>query len=271
MNEYVFPVLIFLGLGALAGILLLVASKLLAVKTDETVEKIREALPGANCGGCGFSGCDGYAKAVAEGKAPANLCKPGGAEVMQKVSEIMGVSAGEFVREVAFVRCNGSCNATDDKYIYTGSASCAAVERFYNGKGDCRFGCAGLGDCMRVCTHDAIRIENGVAVVNPVLCGGCGQCVKACPNHLIFLRREDSRVAVRCSSKDVGKVTRTACKNGCIGCKMCEKKCPNGAIKVSDNRAVIDHSLCTSCGICVQSCPTKCLVSLPVCTDTVKA
>ncbi|MCH5325303.1 MAG: RnfABCDGE type electron transport complex subunit B [Eubacterium sp.] len=267
MNEYLFPVLIFLGLGALAGILLLIASKVLFVQTDETVEKIKEVLPGANCGGCGFSGCEGYAKAVAEGRADVNLCKPGGADVMSAVSEIMGVAAGEFVREVAFVRCNGACGATDDKYTYTGSASCTAVERFYNGKGDCRFGCAGLGDCIKVCDNNAIRIENGVAVVNPVLCQGCGKCVKECPNHLIFMRKETSLVALRCSSHDIGKVTRTVCKNGCIACKMCEKKCPNGAIKVSDNRAEIDYSLCTSCGACADGCPMKCLVKIPACAE----
>ncbi len=267
MNEYIFPIIVFLALGALSGILLLVASKLLAVKTDETVEKLKDALPGANCGGCGFSGCEGYASAVAAGKAPLNMCKPGGAEVMSKISEIMGVSAGEFVREVAFVACNGCGGATDEKFTYTGTASCSAAERFYNGKGNCRFGCAGLGDCIKVCDNNAIRIENGVAVINPVLCGGCGKCVKACPNHLIFLRRESSLVALRCSSHDVGKVTRTVCKNGCIACRICEKKCPNGAIKVSDNHAMIDYSLCTSCAACVESCPVKCLVKLPECAD----
>lgn len=264
---YAIIILIFLALGAAAGGLLVLASRLLAVKTDETVEKIKEVLPGANCGGCGFSGCEGYAKAAASGKAPANLCKPGGAEVMQKISDILGVGAGEFVREVAFVSCNGCNTATEDKYNYTGTPSCTAVERFYNGKGSCRFGCAGLGDCIKVCDNNAIRIENGVAVINPSLCIGCGKCMHTCPNHLIILRKVTSTVALRCSSHDIGKVTRTVCKNGCIGCRICEKKCPNSAIKVSDNRAVIDYSLCTSCGLCTESCPMKCLVKLPDCVE----
>lgn len=265
MTEYILPILIFLGFGALGSILLVIASKVFAVKTDETASKILEVLPGANCGGCGYSGCEGYANAIAQNGAPLNMCKPGGADTMKAIGAIMGQDAGEFVREVAFVRCNGNCNATSDKYNYTGTQSCAAVERFYNGKGSCRFGCAGFGDCVNVCDNDAIRIENGVAVINPIKCAGCGKCVAVCPNHLIFLRKETSLVAVRCSSCDVGKVTRTVCKNGCIGCKICEKKCPNGAIAVADNHAVIDYTKCTSCGLCTQSCPAKCLVKLSEC------
>ena len=146
MKEYILPILIFLGFGALSGILLLIASKVLAVKTDETEAKITEALPGANCGGCGYSGCASYAAAVAHDGAPTNLCKPGGAEVMKKINAIMGTEGGEFVREVAFVRCNGCENATKDRFTFTGTKSCAAVEKFYNGKGECRFGCDGYGD-----------------------------------------------------------------------------------------------------------------------------
>ena len=195
MKEYILPILIFLGFGALSGILLLIASKVLAVKTDETEAKITEALPGANCGGCGYSGCAGYAAAVAHDGAPTSLCKPGGADVMKKINAIMGTEGGEFIREVAYVRCNGCEKATKDRFTFTGTKSCAAVEKFYNGKGECRFGCDGYGDCAAVCGNDAITIADGVAVVDPAKCGGCGKCVTACPNHLIFLRKETSTVA----------------------------------------------------------------------------
>lgn len=270
MKEYILPILIFLGFGALSGILLLIASKVLAVKTDETEAKITEALPGANCGGCGYSGCAGYAAAVAHDGAPTNLCKPGGADVMKKINAIMGTEGGAFIREVAYVRCNGCEKATKDRFTFTGTKSCAAVEKFYNGKGECRFGCDGYGDCAAVCGNDAITITDGVAVVDPAKCGGCGKCVTACPNHLIFLRKETSIVALRCSSKDSGKVTRTVCTNGCIGCKICEKKCPHGAVIVADNHAVIDYDKCTSCGTCVSACPRKCLVNI-TCTHSEKA
>ena len=265
MEQYLYPILFFLGLGAAAGVLLTVASKVFFVKTDETVEKISEALPGANCGGCGYSGCDGYAAAVAAGEAPTNLCKPGGAEATKKISAIMGVEAVESEREVAFVRCNGNCEATEDKFTYIGSKSCAAIEKFYNGKGKCQSGCHGMGDCAAVCDNGCITIKNGVAVVNPAECIACGKCVKACPNHLIVLVKESQRVMVQCSSADIGKVTKSVCKNGCLGCEICVKKCPEGAVSINNNHAEIDTNKCNGCGTCMAACPVKCIVELPTC------
>lgn len=265
MEQYLLPILFFLVLGAAAGVLLTVASKLLYVKTDETVEKITEALPGANCGGCGFSGCGGYAKAVAEGSVPTNLCKPGGSEVTVAISAIMGVAAVEAEREYAFVRCNGNCDACSDKFIYIGTKSCAAIEKFYNGKGNCSFGCHGMGDCAAVCEENAIHIVNGVAVINPRLCKGCGKCAKACPNHLITMLKESQRVVVQCSSSDVGKITKAACRNGCLSCGICVKKCPEGAIVINNNHAEINGSKCIGCGICAAACPVKCIKLLPEC------
>lgn len=265
MLEYIIPIGIFLGFAVISGILLTVASKAFAVATDDTVESIIEALPGVNCGACGYSGCEGYANAVAKNEAPANMCKPGGDGVVKKVSEIMGVEVSLFEREVAFVHCNGNCNATKDKYQYVGTPSCHAVNRFYNGKGDCQSGCLGLGDCVAKCEWDAISIQNGVAVINPLLCKSCEKCVKTCPNNLITMRKESQLVNVICSSADTGKVTRTVCKNGCIACKICEKKCPKGAIYVDGNHAHINAEKCDNCGICIESCPTKCIVRLPDC------
>ena len=128
-----------------------------------------------NCGGCGYSGCEGYAKAVEQGSAPANLCKPGGPEAVTAISEIMGIEAVVAEREYAYVKCNGNCDACSDKFIYIGTKSCAAIEKFYNGKGNCSFGCHGMGDCAAVCDNNAIRIENGIAIIIPELCGGCGK------------------------------------------------------------------------------------------------
>ena len=265
MEQYVLPILFFLLIGAAAGALLAVASKLLYVKTDETVEMINNALPGANCGGCGYSGCEGYAKAVAEGSAPTNLCKPGGPEVTKAVSEIMGVEAEVAEREHAYVHCNGNCDACSDKFIYIGTNSCAAIEKFYNGKGNCSYGCHGMGDCVAVCDNNAIHISNGVAVIIPELCSGCGKCVKACPNKLISMIKESQRAAVRCSSADTGKITKAACKNGCIACGICVRKCPKGAIVINNNHAEINADRCNNCGACISACPVKCIQVLPLC------
>lgn len=262
---YILPVIIFAAIGAVAGVLLVVGSKVLAVQVDERVVKITEALPNANCGACGYAGCADYAKAVAEGNAPNNKCKPGGSDAAKKIAEIMGQEALETEKEVAFVRCNGCQTAVEDRYTFIGTPSCKAVERYYNGKKNCRTGCDGYGDCVNVCDHDAISIINGVAVVNPSKCVACGKCVKACPNGLIVIHPAAQKVEVRCSSKDPGKVARAICQNSCIGCKICEKKCPNGAITVNDNHASIDYSKCNGCGECAKGCPRKCITTIAQC------
>lgn len=265
MEEYVLPILFFVILGVLVGVLLTVASKLLFVKGDETVEKITSVLPGANCGGCGFSGCEGYANAVAKGEVAANLCKPGGAEVVTAIGEILGIETEVAEREYAYVRCNGTCDACEDKFVYIGTKSCAAIEKFYNGKGKCSFGCHGMGDCAAVCERDAIKIQNGIAVIIPKLCMGCGKCVKACPNKLITMVKESQKFVVQCSSCDVGKVTKVSCKNGCLGCGICVKKCPEGAIVINNNHAEIIGEKCTGCGTCANVCPVKCISLLSEC------
>ena len=262
MEQYVLPILFFLGIGTVIGILLTVASKVFYVKTDETVSRISEALPGANCGGCGYSGCDGYAAAVASGEAPPDLCRPGGAETAGKIGQILGVEVGNVEPVKAFIRCNGNCGATKDKFTYIGTPSCTAIERFYNGKGECRSGCHGMGDCIRACDKGCISIRDGVAVVDPTECIGCGKCVKACPNKLIVLIPESRRYAVRCNSDAVGKETRAVCKNGCIACGMCRKKCPSEAIILTDNHAEIDMKKCTGCGTCAEVCPVKCIADI---------
>ncbi len=259
LMTYILPIVIFAAIGAAAGGLLILCSKLFFVETDETVARLTEALPSGNCGACGYSGCESYAVAVAKGEAKTNLCKVGGDSTAKVLAEIMGTGALETVREVAVVRCNGCNDAVEDRYIFAGTQTCAATERFYQGKKNCRSGCDGLGDCVAVCEYNAISIQNGVAVVNPDRCKACGKCASVCPNKLIAIVPEGSKYTVLCSSRDTGKATREICKNGCIGCKICEKKCPVGAIAVSDNHAVIDHSKCTNCGACAQACPQKCI------------
>lgn len=262
MEQYILPVLFFLLIGAVIGILLTIASKVFYVKTDETVGKIIDALPGANCGGCGYSGCEGYAKAIAAGDAPPDKCNPGGAETAIKIGAILGIEVTEKERQVAFIRCNGNCDATEDKFTYIGTKSCTAIERFYNGKGLCRNRCHGMGDCAAVCDNGCITVQNGVAVVDPTNCTGCGKCVRICPNKLIVLIKASQRTMVRCFSEDIGKETRKLCTNGCIACGICTKKCPEQAIVINNNHAEINTELCTGCGICVSACPVKCITEL---------
>lgn len=264
MNEILTAVIPVVIIGIICAIVLVVASKFMAVKENEKIPQIRECLPGANCGACGFAGCDGYAKALAEGETTkANLCVPGGDTVSRKVSGILGVEYEDVVEKVAVVHCAGDCNYTNDRVEYSGMKSCAAAKLIYGSKGECAYGCIGLGDCLNVCPNDAICIENGIAHINTKLCVGCGLCTKACPNHLITLMDDVEKVVVSCSNKDKGAVTRKVCKNGCIGCRKCVKVCSQGAITVVDNLAVIDYTKCPDCedfGVCARECTTGCIV-----------
>ena len=249
------PVLIFIGLGLLMGALLALASKLFAVKKDEKAEAIKECLPGANCGGCGYSGCDAYAAAVSAGDAPVNKCSVGGAEAASKIAQIMGVDAGEQVRMRAQVMCSGTGEYAKKKYIYEGIDDCVAASKIGGGDKMCKNGCIGLGTCVRACPFDAIVVEDGVAAVDYSKCKGCGICVSACPKGIIKLIPFDAKHWVGCMSVDDGKNTRKVCDVGCISCKICQKNCPAGAINVDNFVASIDFDKCTGCDICTDKCP----------------
>lgn len=258
--EILIPVLILSAIAVLCALLLTLASIFFAVKEDERAVAIRDCLPGANCGACGFSGCDGYAKALSEGTTDqTNLCVPGGDAAARSIAEILGVEAADVVERVAYVACNGTCDADGRKFEYEGPATCKAANMNYSGDRYCTYACLGYGDCAAVCPHDAICIENGVAHVDPRRCVGCGICTRACPNHLIHLVNDTVRVVVKCSNHDKGAVTRKNCSNGCIGCGKCERACPSGAIRVEDNLATINYDLCTGCGICRSVCPVGCI------------
>lgn len=249
------PVLIFIGLGLLMGALLALASKLFAVKKDEKAEAIKECLPGANCGGCGYSGCDAYAAAVSAGDAPVNKCSVGGTEAASKIAQIMGVDAGAQVRMRAQVMCSGTGEYAKKKYIYEGIDDCVAASKIGGGDKMCKNGCIGLGTCVRACPFDAIVVENGVAAVDYSKCKGCGICVSACPKGIIKLIPFDAKHWVGCMSVDDGKNTRKVCDVGCISCKICQKNCPAGAINVDNFVASIDYDKCTGCDICTDKCP----------------
>lgn len=255
------PVLIFIGLGLVTGVLLSVFSKMFAVKTDEKVEKIVSVLPGLNCGVCGYKGCENYANEMVHNNAHTNKCVPGGDEASKKISEILGKNFEDVIEKVAYVRCNGKVpKVTSDDYIYQGEPTCAACNLYYQGKGTCDFGCIGFGDCVKQCEYGAISIVDEVAVIDSSKCAGCQMCVASCPKNLIHIREQVKKVYVSCSSCNIGRDTIQKCDNGCIGCKKCERVCPTGAITVTDNLASIDYDKCINCMECVNNCPKNCIV-----------
>ncbi|MBE6587601.1 MAG: 4Fe-4S dicluster domain-containing protein [Ruminococcaceae bacterium] len=248
------------AIGLLCAGVLVVAAIFMSVRENETEIKVRECLPGVNCGACGYSGCDAYAKALANEKnVKTNLCTPGGDKVSKMVSEVLGTEFEDTIEMVATVRCCGDCKTTEKKTDYAGVQTCAAAKMLHGGDGQCTYGCLGRGDCAEVCPHDAICMDNGIARVDARKCVGCGVCVKICPNHLIHMMPDVHRQVIACHNKQKGAVARKQCTNACIACGKCAKVCPEGAIKVENNLASIKYDKCVKCGKCAEVCPVGCI------------
>ena len=263
MNPILLAILATASIGAICAIMLTVASKIMSVPTDETETDIRAILPGANCGACGYAGCDGYASALAgDGDVKTNLCIPGSDDVSLQISEILGVEFEDVAERVAICHCGGSYDLSLPLHEYKGITSCAATKLLFSGDRTCNYACLGYGDCAKICPHGAICIQDGVARINPDRCKGCGMCVRACPNGIISTVALSSQVIIKCSSCDRGAEVRKKCGAGCIACKRCEKVCPTGALTVVNNLAVIDYDKCTGCSLCATVCTQKCITAV---------
>ena len=237
----------FLVVGAislLAGVLIAVMCKFFEVEEDQTVKAVRACLPGVNCGACGYKGCDDY---------------PGAESTAEELGALLGIEVEPPKDVVAFVHCNGNCEATATKTEYIGVTSCKAASMLYGGPETCQYGCMGLGDCAAACPANAICMKDGIAHVDTSRCLGCGLCEDICPKKVISMVPQETAVVVMCNSKDKGADARKACKNACIGCMKCAKACPHEAITVTNNLAKIDYTKCVGCGLCAESCPTGCL------------
>ena len=258
MQAFIIPIAAAVAIALIAALLLSLAAKFMAVPVNETQAAIRAELPGANCGACGFAGCDDYAAALAEGgDIKTNLCVPGADAVAAAIAAILGQDAEDVIEQVANVRCSGLCDVTKPEMDYQGLKTCAAAKGLFGGPGSCKYGCIGFGDCERVCPYGAIQVCNGLAKVDREKCVGCGMCARTCPQHIIDIIPDVKRVYVACSSADKGAVTNKLCSAGCIGCKLCEKACKFDAIHVENNHAVIDIDKCKNCGLCAKACPKK--------------
>ena len=250
-----------LGLmGLLFGLLLMGTEKVFAIPADEKRDAVRAALPGANCGACGYPGCDGCADALACGNAPVNACPGGGKPVADKISAIMGnAEAADAVRKVASVICQGDSEHCKEKFEYRGIQDCVAASVVNDGNKACKFACLGLGTCARVCPFDAIHVDpvKKIAVVDDEKCVACGKCVAICPKGVLSLRPVTEDVTVRCRNTEPAKKVLSACSTGCIHCGKCFRACPHGAITMTNGLPVIDQSKCQHCMACADACPTK--------------
>lgn len=259
MENILYPVGVLGGFGLLFGVLLSIASAVFKVDVDPKIEEVLEALPGANCGACGFPGCEGLAVAIAEGRSPVNACPIGGQSTADTLAQIMGVNSEGVDKNVAVVLCQGSKSKARDKAIYEGVQDCRYETELADGCKACSYGCLGCGTCYDVCDFDAIRMIDGLAVIDKDKCTACMKCIDICPKKIIELVPYDNEYIVKCKSEDKGKEVRGNCDIGCIACRLCVRNCPEDAFTFENNLAKIIYDKCTNCGICEEKCPTKCI------------
>ncbi len=263
MSTLLYTVITLSAVGVVAAVILYYVVQLFKVEEDPRIDEVEKMLPGANCGGCGFAGCRGFAGAlVAEDDISELYCPVGGGAVMTPIAAYLGKAAAEKMAQTATVKCGGCSSKRPKNNVYDGAKSCAIASSLYVGESGCAAGCLGLGDCVVSCKFGAIVIneETGLAQIDAEKCTACGACVKACPRALIELRKrwpKDRAIYVACSSKEKGAAVMKACKAGCIGCGKCVKECEFGAIEVKNNLAYIDPLKCKLCRKCVAVCPTK--------------
>lgn len=254
------PALILLVLAMLFAIALAYLGKKLAVSRDERIDRVKDCLSGANCGACGYAGCDGFATALVEGKAELSSCNATSKEKKEEIAEILGLTdTGEATKVV--VCCHGGQDAKD-KYDYVGYGDCRSMELLAGGRKQCAWGCLGTGSCVDACQHHAVTVkQKGYSEVSLSKCISCGKCISVCPKKIIKRIPASATYYVACSNHQKGKEVRELCTKGCIACGICVKQCEVGAITIVDNLATIDYTKCINCGKCAAKCPQRCIVS----------
>lgn len=262
MNIIVITIIALCAIGVAAAIILYFVAQKFKVYEDPRIDEVEEVLPAANCGGCGYPGCRGFAEALVRADSMDKFyCPVGGADTMSAVATILGHEVKAQEPTVAVLRCNGTCDNRPKTNVYDGAASCTIAASLYSGDTGCQYGCLGLGECVDACNFDAMYMDEktGLPVIIEDKCVSCGACVKACPSNIIELRKKgpkSRRIFVSCVNKDKGGVAKKACSVACIGCGKCVKECPFGAITLENNLAYIDYNKCKLCRKCVVVCPT---------------
>ena len=254
------------GLGFFFASVLAFVNQKLKVKEDPRIERIEKALPGVNCGVCGFANCRQYAEALAKEETSPNQCKAGGEEVINRLSEILNVKIEKKIDQIAVLHCGRDASGRKKKAIYTGIKTCVAAHNMFGGEVFCEYGCLGYADCVKACPFGAIRMVNGLPKIDKDKCAICGKCVASCPRNLITLEKIDSRdfIYVACSNLDKGPETRKICSVGCIACGLCQKL-TGGIFYVENNLARVRYDKAKNIANTeevINKCPTKCIVSL---------
>jgi NADPH-dependent glutamate synthase beta subunit-like oxidoreductase len=199
------------ALGAACGIVLSIAARVFYVYEDPRIALVEACFAGANCGGCGFTGCSAAAGAVVAGKAKPNVCVVGGLESAQNAAAVMGVEVGAAEPPKSYNPCTGGLRA-ENKFVYLGVKTCQAEAAMMGGKRVCGVGCIGHGDCVRACMFNAIAMgPEGFPVVNEEKCVGCGVCAQVCPKNLLKVRTPSERLLHFNQSDDCLAPCRQTC------------------------------------------------------------
>lgn len=249
-------------LGLILGIGLAFADKKLKVEKDEKLLLLEEAMPGANCGGCGYAGCSAYAEAVFKGEAEPGLCSPGGQALAEKMGEILGVKVDVKEKMVAFIACRGNSEVTKKSYEYKGMEDCNALSLLLGGNLECKEGCLHMGSCAKVCPAGAISLDSENSyVVDKEKCIGCKKCVAVCPNGVIRMVPYSAEYLVACNSTESGAKVRKSCQRGCIGCRICVNKVDSSPFVVENNLSRNDYSKNQeNAAKAAELCPAKCII-----------
>ena len=261
MSTVLIAIVAMTVLGVLFGLFLALASRAFRVQQDPRIEAVLEALPGINCGACGYAGCRSYAQAVVEGE-KVGLCTAIGPDAGAVIAAIMGVEFSQQGRSRAVVHCQGGTDRCADRSRYDGIQDCRAAHIISGGPKACAYGCLGFGTCADVCPFNAITMsDQRLPVIDADKCTACGMCVRVCPRDLISLLDEKYTIYLGCSSHYRGKAVKDICEVGCTACNLCAKKDPNGAIELQDNLPVLDFEKSGGgFSVAAQVCPMNCFV-----------
>jgi NADPH-dependent glutamate synthase beta subunit-like oxidoreductase/Na+-translocating ferredoxin:NAD+ oxidoreductase RNF subunit RnfB len=201
------------GIGAVSALGLGAAARAFAVYVDPKVLRIEDALPGANCGGCGYTGCAAAARAVARGKAGPGVCVAGGHDVAEAVAAIVGLSVVSTEPHEVELGCKYSSGALNLRFDYDGIADCRAAALVGGGGKRCSMGCIGLGTCVRACPFGALyQDERGMPQVIADRCTGCGTCERSCPKGILRVNSPSLRF------------THVQTRDDCVA--PCQATCP---------------------------------------------
>lgn len=266
-STLIYTLISLCAIGVILAVILYIIALKFKVEEDPRIDDIEALLPGANCGGCGFPGCRGFADACVRAATLENLrCPVGGNPTMKSIGEYLGQSVAESAPLLAVVRCNGDCDQRPKTNVYDGAASCAVAATLYAGDTACSYGCLGCGDCVAACQFGAMYMnDKGLPVILEDACTACGACAKACPKLLIEMRPKgpkNRRIYVACRNTDKGGIAKKACAVACTGCTKCLKVCEFEAITIQNYLSYIDPNKCRLCRKCVDVCDTHSILEI---------